>query len=72
MRADEILLSDWAEENSVNPRTAQAWAKAGKIKATRQTVKKTMTVTRSVSAYVVRKSMKVPGGKAKPTEGLAC
>lgn len=72
MRADEILLSDWAEQNGVNPRTAQGWAKDGKIKTSQKMVQRSMTVTRAIRSYVVRKGMKVPSGKAKPSAGLAC
>ena len=71
MRANEQLLSDWAESNDINQRTAQGWAKSGKIKAERQKVKKTVVITRMVDTYVLRKNTKVPGSKSESPKRLA-
>ncbi len=58
--SDQIPLDEWADSKNVPQRTANGWAKSGKIKARMQTALVTVTVTRKVRKYFVNKSEPLP------------
>ena len=57
---DEMPLREWAETNNVNYRTAQGWAKSGKIRAKKKKWPKRLWITRLVETYVVSRGQKSP------------
>lgn len=57
---DEIPLSEWAEENRIPLRTAQSWARTGKIKAKKKKMAINVVTTRLVETYMVRENTKKP------------
>lgn len=56
----EVPLSDWAEANSVSHRTAQQWARSGKIAAKIKPVKRQVTRIVTTHQYVIRSNAKKP------------
>lgn len=50
---EEITLSHWAHLNNIPMRTAQGWAKKGKINVRMKKMPKQILLTRLVRTYVI-------------------